>query len=368
VEELALEDDTDLDENQAKAEPNFLDLKLPRGKRIYGGYKAYKALTEALGRELSVDDARAHMEAYSDKLAMEHEFSAGDPQAAQNWVHFWNSSDPKGMTTVGGQLPDYLATRNPDAYTAMALPVLNRYINAQYARAAGMADSPERKAILYAARVADWVLNDTYRQDEALPQTPSPVDQRAALVDQRWNQIQSYEQQQAAQRTSEWNQSLATAETSVVRSEAEKYLAPLKSALPGRAFNAAVNDFQEAVKAHLAKDAEGSRIYQINRLKGQQRQSSEDQQMLASAFAGRASRAARSIAPGFLKEYGVVAKANSAARHASLQQAAVAGAAPTSSGQPRQQSILPPQQGQFSSRTEAMESSIDSLLGATGRR
>lgn len=359
------ETDEDLDSAMADAaKPNMLDLKHPRGKRIYGAYKQYKAITDALGRELSVDEARAFQEAYSDKLAMEHEFTSGDPLAARNWVENWHKTNPQAMQVVGHQMADYLATADPAAYTPMALSVINRFINAQYQMAQQATDPNERKSIQYMAQMADWVINNKFRDEATLASQPAPdpLAAREAQVNAGLSQIQSFQQQQYQASVANWNQGLDAANNSALDQAADAVLDPIKSTFPARLAVAAKRDFIQAVKDHLAKDKESDRIYGIQRSKSQQRMSSEDQQALASNYAQRAARAVRAVAPGFLKELGVVAKSQSQARHAALSAAADAGKAPTSSGQPTTQSIIPTQ-GQYASKVEVMESSIDSLLG-----
>ena len=127
---------------------------------------------------------------------------------------------------------------------------------------------------------------------------------------------------------------------------------------------AAQKDFKEAVQQHLAKDVEGDRMYQIQWQKAQSTLSREDQERLASQFAQRASRAVRALAPKFLKELGVQAKANNDQRHAALAASAQQGNAPVGGGAPTQRSIAPTPK-QYASRGDQFDDMLGSLLGST---
>jgi hypothetical protein len=358
------EDDTDLDAGIADTAKtaNLLDLKQPRGKRIYGAYKQYKAISESLGRELTVEDAKQHMEAFTDKVLMEHEFTSGEPASQLNFINFWNNTDPQAFAGVAAQLPEYLATQNQQAYNQMALPVVQRYINHMYVRAKQETDPNKQKAMLYMARMADWDLNDSYKSDDQLPNAPSAVAQQTTWVQQQLGQLQAQQAQQQAYQVNQWNQNLDSANNSALNAEISKIMEPAKANLPQRLFKAAEKEFAEAVREHLAKDVEGERLATVQRQQAQRRMSSDDIASLSSQYAQRASRAVRSLAPKLLKELGVQAKAASTAQHTALAASTAAGKAPNGAGAPVQQSIVPGQR-QYASKSEQMESMLDGLLG-----
>lgn len=358
------EDDTDLDASLAdEAKPsNLLDLKQPRGKRIYGAYKQYKAISEALGRELTVEDADQHMKAFTDKVLMEHEFTSGDPAGQLNFINYWNQTSPEAFAQLAAHLPEFLATQNQQAYNQMALPVVQRYINHMYVRANGETDPARKKAMLYMAQMADWDLNDSYKSADQLPQQPSAVQQQTTWVQQ---QLALLQQQQAAQQqrqVNEWSTGLDSANSSVLESEVSKVLEPLKATLPQRLFKAAGKEFAEAVREHLAKDVEGERLAMVQRQQAQRQLSSEDAKSLTAQYAQRASRAVRVLAPKFLKELGVQAKSASNAQHTALAASTAAGKAPNGAGAPVQQSIVPTQR-QYATKSAKMEGMLEELLG-----
>jgi hypothetical protein len=361
-------DDTDIDTAQTnEATPtNALDLKTPRGKRIYGGYKAYKALTEALGRDLTVAEAQDHIAAYSDKLAMEHEFAdvaPTNPAAAANWLQYWHQTSPEGMANVARQMADYFAnTGDKGAYVALAQPIINRYVNNLYNQATAEANPEIKKAMLFAARMVDWHTSGQYREDAALPTAPDALAQREQAVQQQWQQVQQFQQQQTVANQTYWNQQLDATNNSALEQAVVSTLEPLKSALPSRLYKAACNDFYGTIQQHLAKDVEGERIYNINRNRAAQRMSSEDQQALTGQFAQRAQRAATALKGQFLKEYGATAQRQSTQRHQALAAAATAGKAPQTAGAPISQSITSSNR-QYTSKVERMEGTIDELLG-----
>lgn len=373
VEEAPESDPDDDTETDAAMEdvtkPNLLDLKASRGKRIYAGYKAYKAISEALGRDVNVDDAKRHFEAFSDISAMEADFTSGDPEHVSTFIDHWTKTSPDGMNTLAGVLPDKLAQSNPGAYKALAVPVLSRYINALYSRGQAEQNPELKKALLYTARMAEWDIYGKYKPDTELASQPQPDPnaEREASINSKLSQIQTWEKQQAKQAQDKWAQDLDALNNSKLEQETDNILAPIKANTPARLYNAAKRDFIEAVKEHLAKDVDGDRLYKIERNKALKSGASTAHPTLNAAHMQRASRAIRAIAPGFLKELGVSAKAQSDTRHAALSGAAEAGKAPTSAGAPRSNSIVPGNR-QYATKGDQMEGTVDDLLGIPARR
>ena len=371
--ELAIDDDTADDEALADpAKPNLLDLKKPRGQRIYQSYKAYKAFSEALGHEPTVEDIQDYYTAFSDQAAMVDEFLSGDPAKAANFAAYWNGLDPTGnaMSNLAGALPDFLANSgNQNAYMALAMPIINRFIQTQYALAQRETVPELRDRRLFMAQMADWAVNDKFRQGADLAQAATPqLDQREAQVNAKFQQIQQYEAAQHEQANTAFLQSVDAAADSALQAAVDPIMKPLQAALPKRVFDATKREFTEAVKQHLAKDVEANRLAAIRANQALRTRSSEDQEALVSAYLQRASRAIRALAPAFLKEAGVAAVTQNAQTHTQLAQQAKAGAAPNAAGRPVVQSILPTPQ-QYASKGDQMDATIDQLLGlAPGRR
>ena len=372
--EVAIEDDSDPDDDSAtdaaladaaKAS-NLLDLKLPRGQRIYGAYKAYKGITDALGHEPTAEEVVGAVQAYTDQQMMLHEFGSLDPKAQGNFIHYWNVTDPAAMQRVAAQLPEYLAQANPEAYGNLGIPVMQRFIKHAYVRAQQETDPNVKQARMYMARMLDWDLNGQFANDQQLPQTgpTSAVSAREAQIQQQLVALQQANQQQMQRASAAWANDLYEANGSALTTSVEEALEPIKTALTGRLYQAAQKDFKEAVQQHLAKDVEGDRMYQIQWQKAQSTLSREDQERLASQFAQRASRAVRALAPKFLKELGVQAKANNDQRHAALAASAQQGKAPVGGGAPTQQSIAPTPK-QYASRGDQFDDMLSGLLGAS---
>lgn len=361
--------DDDLEAVQAdSATPqNLLDLKRPRGQRIYGAYKQFKEISERLGEELTPESAQAYKEAYSDRLAMEDEFASGDPAAQQNWLQYWHGANPQAFGSLMNRMADYLAASDANAYVAMAQPVINRFLNQLYVNAQREQNAELKKAMTYTARMVDYYLNGDYRKDEQLPRVPDNLTQREQAIQAQMNQINQFNRQQAQSQLAAWNQSLDSANDSALSAETTKALEPLKSTLTDRLFKAAERDFREAIRDHISKDVEGNRIYNIQRNQTMRAPTQDAVAALASAYSQRVSRAVRTIGPRFLKEAGVAAQKAATQRQTALQASADAGRGVQTQGAPTTQSVLPSPQ-QFASRGEQMEASIDAILGTGSAR
>ena len=351
------------------AAPNLLDLKASRGKRIYGGYKGYKAITEALGHEPTPDQAREYFESHTSNLAMEQEFLSGDPAAVANFSAYWHEKSPQAFQQMVSQLPDQLANGDAAGYQALAVPVLQRYINAMYNAARTETDGDKQKALLYAARMNDWNVFGKFRKDAELAGSPAPDPAFAAqqqYVQQGLQQISAFQQQQQAAAYTNWSNGLSQSINSELGTVIDSALSPLKASLPARLYDAARKDFTEAVKQHLSKDVDGQRVFDLNAARAQQRLSSEDHASLTGVFMQRASRAIRTLAPGFLKEAGAAAQSQSTQRHQALAASAAAGTVPSASGAAAPAATSAVAGRKFGSNGEKMDAMLDELLG-TGR-
>jgi len=217
--------------------------------------------------------------------------------------------------------------------------------------------------------MADYDLRGDFRPADQLKAVPqaTQVDQREAAINQKLSQITQYEQQQANNRTQNFVSQVNASKDSALDKAVEPVLKSLKATLPARVYAATANDFKDAVKQHLAKDADAQRLFDIRMNQSMRTMSSEDKETLTNQFMQRASRAIRTLAPAFLKEAGVAAVSQNTQVHKQLEQQTAAGAAPNSAGRPVQQSIIPTTQ-QFASRGEEMESKLDALLGVAPKR
>lgn len=355
-------DDSDLDKALQENRTNPLDLASSRGKRIYGGYKNYKTISETLGRDVSADEVKQYFESYSDQKAMEYEFASGDPVRAQNWVAHWNNLSPQGMAQVAAQLPNLFAQANPAAYEQVAAPIIQNYISALYNRALETTDKAQKDALLYTARVLDYDINKRYRQDSELT-APDPLSEREKIVNAKFQQIQQFQQSQQMAVVEQWNRSVDQQIDSEIDKLADSALSSIKAGTTQRIYNALKREFTDALVQHVAKDADGMRLLQIQRGEAQRRPSVASAAQIAREYVALASRAAGALRSQFLKEAGVAVKAQTDARLKAAQAAEAAGKSPTSSGPPRPQTIDPRTKTQYASKSEALDSSIDELLG-----
>lgn len=369
IDEDLFDDDTDLDSGMEDAtKPNLLDLKKTRGQRIYRSYKAYKAITDQLGHEPTPEDIRNHFEAYSDKAAMEDEFLSGDPTKAANFASHWNDLNPQAMAVVTGRLAETLVAKgNTSAYVALAMPVLDRFNKALYQAAAEETNPDMKKALTYTARMVDYRLRGDWRKDGEIVAQPqnTQIDLREAQVNQRFQQIQQYEQGQQAQAQQQWYNSVGQASDSALTTQVDNTLKSLKATLPARAYEATRNDFIQAVKQHVANDADAMRLFNIQLQRTAPTEAGLTQ--LTNQYMARASRAIRQLAPSLLKEVGVAAVSQNAQQHEALAASAKAGASPNTPGKPAQQSITPTPK-QYASQGERFDDLLASTLGNAGAK
>lgn len=353
-------------EEEAKpAEEPVAESEAPAEDKPVGQtYKAkFEELESALGEPPDAEKIREYMGAYSDQLAMEHDFTSGDPVAIQKFVSHWNEVSPEGMQQLAASLPNLLASqKNPEAYSALAEPVLGRYSQALYDRANAETDADKKASYLHAARMIDWDLNGSYRENPAEEPKQPKLSAREQQVEKGLREIQEFKRQQASAAVDSFTHG-------VVTDSQQQFLAAIDNALkPGaglvnqRLFNAAKKDFIQEVTAAMAGEKEAVRLFDLQALNAQRSPSKEAHDALVSNYMTRAQRAIRNLAPAALKDLGVSAKEKSTAAHKAASASATAGAQPAASTG----AVPAPAKfdsTKFSSKSDAMEAHIDALLG-----
>lgn len=337
--------------------PEIPNLTESRWKTVHAGYKYTQEIGRALGlvgEDGRVDismfppaqEVQAMREAYSDRIAMEHDFASGDPQNAEQWLQNWHGFSDKGMGAVAAAMPRFLAANQPQAYQAMATPVLHSFLDYMYRMGTQQEDPQVRDYILNGARAAEWWLKGgpnggTYRTDQDIlkPQAPqpSPLERELASSRQQLAQIQQRSQQaQQAHFADSVNGVIGTQMDSSI----DQALSPLKAFYPNPvSFTAVRNEFINRLQQQLQGDAIGRRQFAIAMERAQATRNQEDQQALVSHYMTMARRAVNAVRGKFISEASKGIVQNSNARHEQLA-AAASKVGPTSAGTPHRQSIV----------------------------
>jgi hypothetical protein len=353
VEESAQEEEASEDDGQRPEIPNLTET---RWKTVHAGYKYTQEIGRALGlvgEDGRVDistfppaqEVQAMREAYSDRIAMEHDFASGDPQNAAQFLQNWTNFSGKGMGAVAAIMPQFLAANQPEAYQAMATPVLNSFLDYMYRMGTQQEDPQVRDYILNGARAAEWWLKGgpnggTYRDDKEIlkpqPAQPSPVERELASSRQQLAEIQQRNQQ------AQWSHFADGVNGHIgqqMDSSIDQALAPLKAFYPNPvSYTAVRNEFINRLQQQLKGDAIGRRQFAIAMERAQATRSQEDQQALVSHYMTMARRAVNAVRGKFITEASKGIVQNSNARHEQLA-AAASKVGPTSAGTPHRQSI-----------------------------
>lgn len=344
------------------AAPNPIDLNSSRGKRIYNGYKFFKAVETELGVLPTVEEVKEYHRAHLERLAMENEFTSGDPRAADNWVANWDRTSPQGMAAVAAALPERLiADRNFDAYNAVATPILNRFIGSLYDTAQAIADPESKARMIDAARIAESRLTGKFRSDEELTRVPDPMAARQSDIDRKLAQIREFESSQSYARSAAIVNEIDSSIGKFVDQTVEAAMAPLKTAYPSNP--AYVKDCQRTFTEEAIRLADRSPSAEAYRREVEKaaRGDANARQRAVALYGSMVQHAIQTLARPFLRERiksSEVVRA-SAARHAQLSKSASQNA-PQSAGGPSTKSLsATPQKG------ETLESMMSRLTGVT---
>ncbi len=357
--------------------PQIENLTESRWKTVHKGYKYTREFAKAIGIVSDdkqpidysllppIEEIQGYQTAYSDRLAMEHDFASADPANAQQFIENWHGFSAEGMAAVAAKLPEYLSEvvgtnqqgqpvfRDSRAYMALAVPVLNRSLNHMLQSAPQIQDEGMRKYVMDLRRGMQWWLaggpnapDGSYDSDEQIEQAlqqrpqqaaPNATEQRLQQAEARLNQIK----QETA--TAQWSKTVASTNEEVGKEywgAVNKALAPLKQFYPNETtFNALKNDYVGQVQKAMAADSFNARRYQIAEEQARRGQNGGVEAM-KSAWLAWQRKAQAQIAPRFVSEASKnLVQANSG-KHAALAKGA-AKVGPASGGAPRPQSIVP---------------------------
>lgn len=345
--------------------PEIENLTESRWQRVHKGYKYTREFAKALGVVTDdkqpidysllppIEEIQGYQTAYSDRLAMEHDFASADPANAKQFIENWNGFSPEGMRTVAAQLPEILAQANGAAYFALAQPVFSRALNHMLASAPQIQDEGMRKYVMDLRRGMQWWLaggpnapDGAYDSDEQIEQALQQRPQQAApnATEQQLRQAQEQLNKINRERAeSQWKTAFSTVQTAVGQdygAAIDKTLAPLKQAYPNpAAFTALRESLMTRVQQAMAKDSYGQRAYQLAEEKAKRGQQGGVEAM-KSAWLQMTRKAMAQVAPAFVSEASKGVVAANQAKHAALARGA-AKVGPASGGAPRQQSIVP---------------------------
>lgn len=340
--------------------PNPIDLNSSRGKRIYNGYKFFKAVEGELGVMPTVEEVKEYHRAHLERLAMENEFTSGDPRSADNWVANWDRTSPQGMVAVAAALPERLiADRNYDAYNAVATPILNRFIGSLYDTAQAIADPESKARMIDAARIAESRLTGRFRSDEELTRVPDPMAARQSELDGKLAKIREFESQQSYARSAAIVSEIDSSIGQFVDQTVGATMSPLKAAYPANP--AYVKDCQRTFTEEVVRLADRSPSVEAYRREVEKaaRGDSQARQRAVALYSSMVQHAVQTLARPFLRERiksSEVVRA-SAARHAQLQQT-VSQNAPQSAGGPSTKSP-----NAIAQKGESLESMMTRLTG-----
>jgi hypothetical protein len=340
-----------IEDDQQK--PEIPSLDQARWQRVHAGYRWAREIGKALGIVgedgrvdvtlfPSVEEIKGMRIAYSDRLAMEHDFSSGIPENAQTFLDNWNKFSPQGMVAVAANLPNYLATENQQAYNAAAVPIIQRFVDHVYRSASVDPDPKHQQHILTLAKNLDWWLSGGYEggrvPNRAAPPQPTAVEQRLAQTEA---ELQRRDSEAANARWKYFGDGVRTRVKSEMDKAVEEAVSPLKPAYPNTlAYNAVRDQFLRQLHQALQADTPAQRQYQIAVERARMSQTPQDQEALTTLYMTMVRRAIHSIRGPFVTEATKGIRQASEARHAALANGA-SKTAPTAGGAPRAQSIAP---------------------------
>lgn len=293
----------------------------------------------------AVEDLRAAMERSSTLESMEADFTSGRPEDARNMVEQWNRISPEGMVRFASQLPDVMAQLNPNAYQAVATPVITRFIDFMYDAAASEARPEMQNAILHGAQLAEWwatggpqggryrSADEIQRKIQAAKADPLAAE-RERLAQERQSLDQHYQrmEQEAWQG---WRSGTNSEIDKQVAGIAEEALGQLKAAAPPEHYTAIKDAFIRKIHERVKSNQVGWRGFN-NHYDLAQRNFKTDQKLresLVSEYMRMARPAAMALKARYVTEQTQALVAQNQARNAQLQQSAQK-VGPASAGQP----------------------------------
>jgi hypothetical protein len=342
-------------------------LATPRGRKIYAEWKKARALSElpnedgsgGIGHVPTVEQTKAYFRSFTDKQNMVADFESGHPQAAEAFWDYWFGQDSNGVRRSGSveaatKLPEYLAQKNPEAYQAVAEPIIDRYMQAAVGRfmeARQKAASPEEaKAWYEAAQRMHFDLYGSYFDPQTVnsgapPQAAGAQAQKQPDEVQRLRaQVQELTQGRAQEARTQFAAQVDGRVDRALVSDVDTALKPIKD-LIGKgitqvAFEAQRDHLINAVKAALDKNRDAMSVYRVARQRIVQGLSEDQIGNLVRSYRQLAFPVIQARYKDYISAAGQQAVQDNAAQRAQLQRSAQK-VAPAGAGAPVQQSIAP---------------------------
>lgn len=342
--------------DETDADPQVIDqfLKTPRGREIHQGYKFYKELTKptadgGIGHAPTVQDIRQYFHSHRGAVQMYADYHSGDPSRMAGFFAHWFGPNPQTgqMTPAAANalagLEPSLAQFGPDAYGAVAQPVMARYETALMDKWRSTQDPNLKQAIYQAVQIIHRDMHDEWLPETAFSGAGKPGQQAQSGVPNaerqrlaaEWDRLNQARAQQQRATWDQWQGKFVDAENNAFSTELDKalkQLAPMKEKTP-EIYAATRDRFAQQVRQALMQDQQVWGLYQQQ---VDQARRSGDPGIIGQVVQRFTNLVVPAIAARraeFLKGAGVVLKQQNQDKHAQLRQIA-SHAAPSNSGAP----------------------------------
>jgi hypothetical protein len=348
-----------LDKMPAEVREKF--MQDPRGRQIYAGYKFQRELakpamedgTGGLGYVPTIEQIREMQQDSSDMQFMVHNFDQAhqNPQYAADFVTNWfgrrgeNGQLLPGAIHVAQSLPLVLDKIDPALYRAVAMPIMNSYLEERYRQLPTLPTEDDRVRFLNATldlesdlsgqtpqQIADrrGITEPVWKQGQA-PQPRQPgTDPREMALQQRENALRASQQQYIEAQNQQFFDSLNTSIHGLFTADVQAALKPLADAYPGqngqqsRTYLAIANDFSNEVRATLGDPDKSPafRLYVMARDRAAATRDPRDVRQAAVEYTKVARPLIRQLRADYIQNAGIQLVSQSNARHQVLAEAA----------------------------------------------
>ena len=317
-------------------------LKTPRGKEIYQNHKIISEISKpvsegGIGHVPSVEQFKEYYATYRDRVTMDHHLNSGDARGAQEFINFAFGKDRgQGVNVVAQNLAETLLANNPQAFQAASLPFVGRYVSGLWERFKSLPDarnedgslnwSADKYDLYKAAQIAHRDLTGEFMKpsdiglEPAQQGQPDPYANQKADLDRKLNEIRQWETNNRQSQVNNWNNKVSTDIGTQFFSEIDKALAPVKSMHPQAPgiYSAARKNFHDSMIKAMQANTHAWDIYQTRLAEARQIGSQEAANVAIGEFMKLAKSTIRENFRNHLKQFGVVLKTTSNARHDQL--------------------------------------------------
>lgn len=231
-----------------------------REGRINGMRERSKMVLE-LQKEIpgfSLESARQAFEGHTAAQELMQDFTSGQPESIDNVIGFFAEQSPHSLGLMAMRLPAALEAANPRAYAALVSGLSQRlqtvdpaayqkmaedavfsYLSDLHAKFDGMAASghPEAGNLLNALNALHWFRTggrDAQFQPKSAAPPPDPLAQREAAIAAREKALANQDRNAVQSRVTEFDQQVTSSVSSVVESEINSALNPIRDSYKDR--------------------------------------------------------------------------------------------------------------------------------------